>query len=248
MNETVTFTAALFAGFMASGHCLGMCGPMTALAASRPGQPRIARAALYNAGRLLSYALIGGLFGGLGYALGSAAGIAKWALILRVGLGAVLLLIGARMLLQRAGPSAFERIGARAWRRLAPLTSRLDPARRTRDLFVMGLLWGWLPCGIVYSMLAVAALSGGAVAGAGTMLAFGIGTLPSMLGLSLVGTGLGFLRRPAARRGLGAVLMLSGIWMAAMPLYHALPAGDGGAPMRHEHAMPGHAGGHLDDG
>jgi hypothetical protein len=237
MNETVTLTAALFAGVMASGHCLGMCGPMTALAASRPGQPRATRAVLYNAGRLLSYALIGALFGGLGYAVGSAAGIAQWALVLRVGLGAVLLTIGARMLFQRRGASAFERVGARLWRRLAPLTGRLDPANRTRDLFAMGLLWGWLPCGIVYSMLAVAALSGGALPGAATMLAFGIGTLPSMLGLSLLGTGLGFLRTSTARRGLGAVLMLSGIWMAAMPLSHALSMKDAGAGMHHEHSM-----------
>lgn len=240
MMETVTLTAAALAGLMASGHCLGMCGPMTALAASRPDQPRATRAVLYNAGRLLSYALIGALFGGLGYSLGSAAGIAKWALVLRVGLGAVLLVIGTRMLLQRGGASAFEKMGARLWRKLAPLTRGLDPANRTRDLFFMGLLWGWLPCGIVYSMLAVAALSGGTVQGAATMLAFGIGTLPSMLGLSLLGTGLGFLRTSAARRGLGAVLMISGVWMAAMPLSHTLSMNNTDADMHHEHSMGHH--------
>lgn len=234
MSATVTASAALLAGFMASGHCVGMCGPMAALGASGLQQNRIRRAVAYNVARLLSYVTVGALFGGLGLVLGSAAGIATWSYFLRVALGAIMLMIGLRLLLARRGTSAFERAGGAVWRRLAPLTQHLDPANRTRDLFALGFLWGFLPCGMVYSMLAVAALSGSAVNGAFTMLAFGVGTLPSMIGLSLAGVRLGALRSQKATRALGAALMLSGLWMAAMPLYHGLPT-DGGNHQHHAH-------------
>lgn len=237
MNSLPVFTA-LATGFMASGHCIGMCGPMTALGASRPGQPRVQRAATYNAGRLASYALFGALFGALGHLLGSAASIAQWGLIIRVALGGVLLLIGLRLLLQRKGASVFERLGARLWRRLQPLTRQLNPADRTRDLFALGLLWGWLPCGMVYSMLAIAAVSGSASTGAATMLAFGVGTLPAMLGMSVASGGLRQLRRPGAQRLLGAALVISGLWMAALPIYHALPFNhDPANAHRHSHSQ-----------
>ena len=189
----------------------------------------------YNVARLVSYSALGAAFGGLGYALGSAAQIAQWSLILRVGLGLVMLAIGLRLLLARRGVSAFERAGGVLWRRLAPLVLRLDPRHRSLDRIALGLIWGFLPCGMVYSMLAVAALSGSATSGAATMFAFGMGTLPAMAGLSLSGLGLGFLRAPRARRGLGAALMLSGLWMAALPLYHALP---GNSDSGHDHHHP----------
>lgn len=239
MSATLTITAALATGFMASGHCVGMCGPMAALGAgprtATSTRHRVTRALAYNAARLLSYATVGALFGGLGYALGSAADIAQWSMVLRIGLGGLMLTIGLRLLLARRGASMFERAGGRLWSRLAPLTRRLNPAGRARDLFLLGLVWGYLPCGMVYSMLAVAALSGTATNGALTMLAFGAGTLPAMVGLSLAGSRLGFLRRPSARRGLGAVLMLSGLWMAALPLYHALPTDSSADHAHHAH-------------
>ncbi len=235
MSATLAIGAALATGFMASGHCVGMCGPMAALGVAQSQQHRVRRAAVYNAARLLSYATVGTAFGALGLALGSATDMAMWSFYLRVALGAVMLLIGLRLLLARRGASVFERAGGVLWRRIAPLTRHLDPARRTRDLFVLGLLWGYLPCGMVYSMLAVAALSGTAAGGAATMLAFGVGTLPAMLGLSLAGSRLAFLRQPGAARGLGAVLVLSGLWMAALPLYHGLPAGGADPHAHHAH-------------
>ncbi len=231
--NSLPIVTALATGFMASGHCLGMCGPISALGGAQPGQPRVQRAVTYNAGRLLSYTFIGAGFGALGHALGSAASIAQWGLVMRVALGAVLLLIGLRLMLQRKKATAIERVGARIWKKLAPLTQHINPTGRTRDLFALGLLWGWLPCGMVYSMLAVAAVSGSAASGAGTMLAFGIGTLPAMLGLSLAGARLHHLRRPAAQRVLGGVLIASGLWIAAMPIYHALPTSDHGGHAHH---------------
>lgn len=238
MMQSMTYSAALLAGFMASGHCLGMCGPMTALAATKEHRSSGLRAVVYNAGRLLSYAFVGAVFGYLGFALGDAAGIARWSQILRLALGVVMLVIGLQLLRRRGGASAFERAGARIWSRLAPLTRHLNPAENTRDLFAMGLLWGWLPCGMVYSMLAVAAVSGNAWNGAAIMVAFGLGTLPALLGLSLAGTKLQLLRSLQSRRALGFGLIVAGVWMAAMPLYSSLSASDHGAhgrPHMHHH-------------
>ncbi len=235
MMETMTASAALLAGFMASGHCLGMCGPMTALAAAPGHKATGLRALVYNGGRLLSYAFVGAVFGYLGFALGDATGIARWSLILRVALGVVMLMIGLQLLRRRGGASAFERAGARVWSRLAPLTRHLNPADSTRDLFAMGLLWGWLPCGMVYSMLAVAAVSGSALSGAVIMLAFGLGTLPALLGLSLAGTRLQILRSLKSRRALGFGLIVAGVWMSAMPLYSGVSSSDHSAHSHHQH-------------
>lgn len=234
--ESMTAGAALLTGLMASGHCLGMCGPMAALGASSDGSQRGRRSLLYNTGRMMSYTAMGATFGYLGFALGDVAGIAHWSGMLRLALGGILLLIGLQLLRRRPGVSVFERVGARLWAQLTPLTHRLRPAENHRDLFVLGLLWGWLPCGMVYSMLAVSAVSGGALQGASIMLAFGTGTLPAMLGVSLAGSRLRGLGTMASRRALGAALIVGGIWLAMMPLYHALPSNHPGAPAHH-HAL-----------
>lgn len=241
MVEPVTLGAAFAAGLLGSGHCIGMCGPIAALAgAGRDGRP-LRSAAVYNAARLLSYCVIGAVFGALGYAIGSAADVGRWAQISRIAMSVVLLLIGLQLLLPRARLNPLERIGASFWRRIAPLARRLRPGDRASHLFALGLLWGWLPCGLVYSLLALAAVSGSAVSGAATMAAFGAGTLPAMIGIGVSGRALATLRRPGARRLLGAALIVSGIWIAALPLTRFVTPNDAGHHAQHPvHAVPQH--------
>ena len=231
MVEPITLGAAFAAGLLGSGHCVGMCGPIAAIAgAGSNGQP--ARSALiYNAARIVSYCVVGALFGGLGYAIGSAADIARWSQIVRIAMSAVLVLVGLQLLLPRSRINPLERIGARFWQRIAPLARRLKPGERKSHLFALGLLWGWLPCGLVYSLLALAAVSGSAASGAATMAAFGLGTLPAMIGIGVSGRGLAALRRPAMRKLLGVTLIVGALWVAAMPASRLL------AP----DAMPDHA-------
>jgi sulfite exporter TauE/SafE len=215
--EPVTLGAALIAGLLGSGHCVGMCGPLAAVAGASGNGHAVRHALVYNTARIISYCAIGALFGGLGYAIGSAADIARWSQIIRIAMSAVLLLIGLQLLLPRTRFNPFERVGARFWQRIAPFARRLKPGERTSHLFALGLLWGWLPCGLVYSLLALAAVSGSAASGAATMAAFGVGTLPAMIGIGISGRGLAALRRPAMRKVLGVALIVSGIWVAAMP-------------------------------
>ncbi|HEY5791100.1 MAG TPA: sulfite exporter TauE/SafE family protein, partial [Gammaproteobacteria bacterium] len=135
----------------------------------------------YNAGRLASYAAAGALAGALGEALVAGSGLraARWLL---QGLAAgFMLLLGLYLAGWWPLLARLERLGWHLWRRLEPLGRRWLPVRDPLAAVPLGLLWGWLPCGLVYSALAWSASAGGALAGAGLMLAFGAGTLPSML-------------------------------------------------------------------
>ena len=106
-----------------------------------------------------------------------------------------------------------ERAGQGLWRRIQPLTRRFLPVRRAAQAFPLGLLWGWLPCGMVYSALAVALTSGSAWHGAGLMLAFGLGTLPTLLLASLMAARLNaVVNRPVVRYLSGFVISAYGAW------------------------------------
>lgn len=235
MMESITIGAAFVAGLAGSGHCLGMCGPMAALAnGPKAGLPKrgplraLGTALIYNAGRISSYAFMGAVAGSVSWAVGQAAWLVEWSHILRVAAGALLVLIALQMLVPRWSRFLpMERLGGRVWARIAPLALRIRGSRIPARTFVFGMLWGWLPCGLVYSMLALATLSGSATNGALTMAAFGLGTLPVLLGF---GSFASRIRAPRYRPALAAILMLSGIWLSVMPLMHLTAA-----PAEHAH-------------
>jgi sulfite exporter TauE/SafE len=112
-----------------------------------------------------------------------------------------------------------ERMGGNLWSRIAPAAKKLVPVTSLPRAFGLGLLWGWLPCGLVYSVLMIAATSAQSAAGAVTMIAFGIGTMPAM-----VLTGLGaarlseFMRRRSTRLGMGLLIVVLGLLTIAVPL------------------------------
>ena len=111
-----------------------------------------------------------------------------------------------------SGIAHVERAGQWLWRRVQPALKRVGPPDTPGRMAAAGALWGWLPCAMVYSVLVTAMLSGSAAAGALTMLAFGLGTLPMMLALGLLGARLrGWLRLPAVRIACGAVVLGFGV-------------------------------------
>jgi sulfite exporter TauE/SafE len=224
--------AALLAGLVGSVHCLGMCGGIAgALGLAAGGRTRFVLA--YGAGRIASYAAAGALAGALGAALAGLAGLGPW---LRLVMGAMLVLVGLQVALGWRLLAPIESAGARAWRRMAPAARSLMPPERLPQALALGALWGWLPCGLVYGMLAAAAATGGPAQGAGFMAAFGLGTLPAMAGLSLasarvpLGTG-------RHRRALGWLLVGFGAWTAVTPLSHL--AGDEGGHSHHHAEIAG---------
>ena len=219
MHE-LAFGSAFVAGVLGSTHCVVMCGGLaTALGTRRHGTLR-GRPLLYQLGRISSYATAGAIVGSFGAAAGFAFEASTWSEILRLGTALMVVLIGLNMALgSRPGGRwlrAPERWGAHLWRRIAPLASRL-PAQPALRALTLGMLWGWLPCGLVYSVLLAAAFAGSALAGGATMIAFGLGTLPAMLGLSYAS---GRFAPPGATlaRLLGSVIVACGLWTASMPI------------------------------
>ncbi|MFN2301742.1 MAG: sulfite exporter TauE/SafE family protein [Gammaproteobacteria bacterium] len=211
MTEPLTLAAALLAGLAGSAHCLAMCGGIAG--ALGGGSARPARNALLLAiGRVSGYMIAGALVGTIGAALATPP-------VLRVAFGVVLILIGIRTLTATRGPQWLERIGTRFWMRLAPLAGRLARRDGVWPALGLGLIWGWLPCGLVYAMLGAAAVAGSALNGALVMGAFGVGTVPAVAGVVLLaGRGGQVLRSGAWRRVAGAALVVFGVWTAAVPI------------------------------
>jgi len=201
------FTLALVGGL----HCAGMCGGIVgALQLNRPREVSAARlAAGYHSGRLASYTLAGLLAGVLGAALYAADVMPVQAALLAVG-GVMLLAIGASMFGRNAWLKRIEPAGAWLWHFISPLARRVYPPRTGWQALAAGLVWGWIPCGMVYAALPLALVAGGPLQGALVMLAFGLGTLPNMLAVDVAVHGIGRAGQAGAARSLAWVRPLAG--------------------------------------
>ncbi len=199
-------------GLLGGVHCIGMCGGIVG-ALSLGSAPRPAVHLAYNAGRILSYALAGALAGALGGASLVLSDQLPVRLILYVLANLVLVALGLYLMGVRRALAFSERAGQRLWRRLQPLSRRFLPARTVAQAFPLGLVWGWLPCGLVYSALVTALTSGSAWRGAGLMLAFGAGTLPNLLLAGLLAARLNeYATKPVVRLTAGLVVLAFGLW------------------------------------
>jgi sulfite exporter TauE/SafE len=194
----------MFALGLASGvHCVGMCGGIvTAFSTIRFNpRPEWTRQILFNAGRISTYAVAGAAAGAAGSLLALQNGLYLFANVVLILVGLHLAGFGALLRL--------ERLGGPLWRRLQPLAAR---ASAKGNPYFAGLLWGWLPCGLVYAALAVAVTFGSSLKGAAAMLAFGLGTLPWLLA---AGAAAAQLRRwmsfPAVRLAVGGGVMAFGL-------------------------------------
>lgn len=171
----VDIVAALLMGLAGSGHCLAMCGGLAGAMGMRQNPWRLA---IYNLGRITSYGLAGLLVGG---AIFSISGVHPDFLIYLRALAGIMMVLLALYLLRFARALLWlERLGAVLWRRLQPLGRKFSPDRKLSHVFAAGMLWGWLPCGLVYSALTWSALAGHPAEAGLFMLIFGVGTLPSM--------------------------------------------------------------------
>lgn len=178
MIDGASLAAAFGLGFLGGAHCIGMCGGiMGALSFGISDSSRAKRFTIllsYNLGRILSYGLIGFLFGSLGYLLGSYD-------ILRVIAGILLISMGLYLANWWRGLTWLERGGTYLWRYVQPLGKGLMPISNSPKALLLGAVWGWLPCGLVYSALAYASAQVNPYQAAAVMVAFGLGTLPAVL-------------------------------------------------------------------
>ncbi len=211
-------------GLLGGVHCVGMCGAIVgALSLGLPPpvhqHPRQLAPFLlaYNAGRLFSYTLAGALLGGIGWLAGHLVAIHQLQGGLRILAGLFMVMLGLYLGGWWSGLAQVERAGATLWRRIEPLGRGLLPVRRLNQALALGLVWGWLPCGLVYSILIWAIASGSAGQGALFMLSFGLGTLPNLLVMgTLSGLVVAQVRKRRVRQAAGILVIGMGAWQLTL--------------------------------
>ena len=227
-TELPVLLTALFAGILGSGHCFGMCGGIAGTLGALgggTGRARFAPALLFNSGRVASYVLLGGVLALVLGGVGEMLSVPRWARALRIVTAVMILLIGLRFLFDFSLLARLERLGGGVWQRIRPVALRFSARPGAFGRFMVGVCWGFLPCGLVYTMLLTAASTGRFYTGAAVMLAFGAGTLPSMVGLSIAAPALGaILQERWVRRVIGLALILLAAWtlvmMGSAPMHH----------------------------
>lgn len=216
MNGDITLLTLFLLGFFGGGHCVGMCGGLSSAFALQlpPGLNRAGLIVLLNLGRISSYVFIGLLVGAIGQ-IGISLDQTRWlqnglyfsANLLLLFLGLYLAGISSRL------ATRIESIGRPVWKRLNPLLNRLLPIQSVPACFGVGMLWGWLPCGLVYSASLYALGSGNALEGGLYMLAFALGTLPNLLAMGLFAAQLkNFLQRKTVRLAAGLLVAAWALW------------------------------------
>lgn len=235
MNATLTLGAAFLLGLAASGHCIVMCGGISGalgLATARDAKGRMQPSLLigYQVGRILSYSLAGLLFAGLLGGVIAMLDIEAVRQILRAISAAALLLAALAAFGVLRTPD--YAVGARLWPKIAQLGRKVLPVTRFPQALAFGMLWGWMPCGFVFTVLIIATLQADALRGAMTMAAFGLGTIPALLAASFGAQRLRKLAAlPAYRHAAGSVLALCAALTLAGPwLAHSVPALHGWLP------------------
>lgn len=233
MIDATQASAAFLLGLSGAGHCLGMCGGIAA-ALNLGGARSPAVTLAYHAGRIASYTLLGAV---LGFAAGSL-DIAAWTIGLRYLAGLLLIGMGLYIANWWRGMALLERLGASLWQPVQQLSSRWLPLRHWPQGMALGLCWGLMPCGLIYSSLAWAATAQNAVTSALMMLLFGLGTLPAMLSTSVGAARLqAVLRRRGLKLAIALLLIGSGSWTLYITAAHAGHVDHTGHPA---HTQPAH--------
>ncbi len=216
-------------GLLGGVHCVGMCGGIVgAFSVATPRRPFPVpvltqdswfseatgsglRVLAFNAGRIGSY-LIAGALAGL---LGNIPAMMNIAMLQRGGYWlANLMLVALGLTLMGAwqGLSRVEKLGQWAWQGLQPLSRHCLPVTTVWQALALGALWGWVPCGMVYSVLMTALVTGSAAHGASVMLAFGLGTLPLLFSMGMLGSRLqANLQTPVVRTLAGWLVLMFGL-------------------------------------
>jgi sulfite exporter TauE/SafE len=233
MNEPLSLLTAFLLGFMGSIHCMGMCGGIIgALSLSskqndssnqiypkaikaKPINPMILQLS-YHLGRISTYGILGLIAGFVGLWLSSTH--SSIGLVLRSLSGVMLILMGAYLLGLTQSLSWLERAGTPVWKKLQPLSRNLLPVENLKQGFKLGLVWGFLPCGLIYSTLSWAIVSAQPIKSAALMVFFGLGTLPALLTFSMFTEKLNRFKQHIAVRGIMALAIMGfGFWTLIVP-------------------------------
>ncbi|MEW8508303.1 MAG: sulfite exporter TauE/SafE family protein [Candidatus Thiodiazotropha sp.] len=219
MIEESSYLAAFVVGLLGGGHCVGMCGGIVGaltFGLPAPVQSRLVNTLPYqlgyNLGRVTSYVMAGAIMGGLGVLLTQAVPVYIAQKVLLAIAAVFMILLGLYLGGWWTGLARIERLGSHLWTRIEPFARRLLPVKTPAQAWVLGLVWGWIPCGLVYSMLVWTVTAGSVAKGAGLMLAFGLGTLPNLFAMGiLAGSIARWMKDIRVRRAAGLMVILFGI-------------------------------------
>ncbi|MBL4608788.1 MAG: sulfite exporter TauE/SafE family protein [Pseudomonadales bacterium] len=221
IDPAILFTA-LSIGFFGSTHCLFMCGGIaSALSFAIPlpqSQWKLsAYPVLFGLGRISSYAIAGAIFAGLGSYLSLTFGDTG-IVVVRSAAGLMLILMGLYVANWWRALSHLEAAAGGLWKKISPLIEKLKPIDRLWKAYAIGGVWGWLPCGLVYSALIWSSSSGNALEGALAMLFFGLGTLPALFATGRFATTFqGLFQQARYRQLAGFFIILFGLWTISGP-------------------------------
>ncbi|NOR52064.1 MAG: sulfite exporter TauE/SafE family protein [Gammaproteobacteria bacterium] len=224
----ISYFAAFLVGLLGGVHCIGMCGGIVAtLGMGLPEERRMQWGSQlpylisYNTGRLISYIIAGLLVGGAGAWITDMLLLQQAKMILQMVAGLFMVALGLYLGGWWFGLTRVEKLGGLLWRYIEPFARRLLPIRSTPQALVMGLVWGWLPCGLVYSVLIWAISAGSAIEGGLLLLSFGLGTLPNLFAMGLVaGKISGWIRRPFVTRIAGLIVIAIGLVYIISPHFN----------------------------
>ena len=228
MDDPITLTSAFLLGLFSTLHCVGMCGGIIgALSLSLPIETRNNKPKLfsfvltYNIGRILSYTAAGLIAGWVGTSVLQSVGLDQGHAILR-SIGVIMMVaIGLYLTGWLPQLASVEKIGIPIWKQLEPIGRKLVPVASLPKALAYGLVWGWLPCGLVYFVLIWALTAGDAISGALTMLAFGLGTLPTLITAGFMTSWITrFAHSTRARQIVGLLIIAMAIGSLFIPMEH----------------------------
>lgn len=219
MPAEISYLSAFLVGLLGGVHCVGMCGGIVSALTmgTSPQQSTPWRFLLaYNIGRIGSYTLAGLIVAGLGAQLST---LHEVQLIFKIIAGLFMVAMGLYITGWWYGLSRVEQLGGVIWKRVQPLGNRFIPVQTTSQAGLLGLLWGWLPCGLVYSVLIWTLSASNAIEGALLMLSFGLGTLPNLLAMGVFAIGLRqFMQKRLVRLTAGTMIITFGIYQVLLVL------------------------------
>ncbi len=217
MDNTLSLGAAFLIGLLGASHCISMCGGITgALSMAIPeGSNRQSRLLVtllsYNLGRIFSYALAGFIMGSFGWLLAEQASFITS--ILRTLAATLLIVMGFYIAGWWKGLVFIEKLGGGLWKIIQPLSKKILPVKDLKGALLLGLIWGWLPCGLVYSTLIWSSMANDPILSSLHMLAFGLGTLPAILTTGLLAKQASALIQNTGFRMLSGLLLIAyGLW------------------------------------
>ena len=208
MNEPLTYLTAYLLGLIGSVHCMGMCGGIVGALSMNTQHQGYARLQLaYHLGRIITYGALGFVAGLVGLWLSSSHQYVG--VVLRSLSGILLILMGAYLFGASQALNWLERLGGHLWKRVQPLSKNLIPIKQAKHAIVLGLIWGLLPCGLVYSTLSWALVSADPLKSASLMMVFGLGNLPALLSFGLFAKQLTRFKQSSTIRGILALCIIA---------------------------------------